>query len=206
LIEVEIDNHSFSAHVLPQMAKLSFAKADQSVINKVSDAFEGEFHFDKIQSLLEKKPIVYLVTHGNTEKYQDKLDELYVSSIDIEIHSCPPGDYVIEVNDRSKKYLDTGWQAIRSRSPLLKNLWNISSFESEIPSDLGGQIAVEYENTISIWSFEKFGSSLALRAPADLPMSPHIDKVEVYKQKDAWVFKMKVNDHIDRSNNAAKNG
>lgn len=189
LIEVETDTHSFSAHVLPQMAKLSYARADENVAAKILGEFDNLFDSDKLVDLLGKKPIVYLITHGKTDPYEKLLEELNIEVIDIEIHTCPPGDYVLSVADKSRVYIQTGWYAFRSKSPLLKNLWNISNFEIDMPSDLAGKIPVEYDNNISIWSFEKFGSSLTLRCPADLPMSAEVDKVEVFKQKDSWNFK-----------------
>ena len=159
VVEVEIDHHSWSAHILPQLTKLSYAKSDDRSNKTIVEAFSEYFEKEELLNLLTKTPDAYLVTHGSSQEAESHLRDLDIQALDIQIHKHPPGDYLLQVIDRRDDYEKTGFIVRRARSPIFRNFWTADASSIQLPITLQGEIRISLDSSSAIWAFEQSGNS-----------------------------------------------
>jgi hypothetical protein len=189
VVEVEIDHHSWSAHILPQLTKLSYAKSDDRSNNTILDSFSEEFEREDLLNLLANAPDAYLVTHGSSRDAESHLRELDIQALDIQIHKHPPGDYLLQVKDRRDDYEKTGFIVRRARSPIFRNFWTADASSIDLPRDLQGEIRISLGLSTAIWAFDQSGNSLTFRPPTNLEIPENLETVISYRQRNAWALK-----------------
>jgi hypothetical protein len=194
IVEVESEVHSFSAHILPQLAKMSYARSDERSIKTILDAFKDILNLDNLLSVLERKPEAYLAMHGSSEKYLDNLKEINIHSLDFQIHKQHFGDYILEVNDFRSHYESESFIVRRTKSPLFRNLWAVESGAPQFPDDMT-EIRITLEGQTSTWGMTSLNSGVIFRSPAELPIPETLEIVKAYRQRDGWGLKWeKVNE------------
>lgn len=196
IVEVESEVHSFSAHILPQLTKMSYANADQRVIKKISDSFKNEIPPESLLEVLIKKPVAYLAMHGSSAKYLDNLNEINVQCIDFQIHKKPPGDYILDVIDYRTEYEPIGFLVRRIKSPIFRNLWTADSSAPRFPKELN-EIRITLNGQSANWAVNTLDGSSTFRAPADLPIPENLEIVKAYRQKDVWALKWEFNENYN---------
>lgn len=189
VVEVEIDHHSWSAHILPQLTKLSYAKSDGRSNKTILKSFTNEFKREDLLNLLIKSPDAYLVTHGSSKEAESHLRVLDIQALDIQIHKHPPGDYVLQVLDRRDDFEQSGFVVRRAKSPIFRNFWIADSSSLDIPATLEGQIRIMFGSSTALWAFDQSGNSLTFRPPTELQITSEIDTVLSYRQRNGWTLK-----------------
>ena len=201
VVEVEIDHHSWSAHILPQLTKLSYAKSDDRSNNTILESFSKEFSREDLLNVLSNSPDAYLVTHGSSKDAENNLRELDIQALDIQIHKHPPGDYLLQVIDRRDDFEKTGFIVRRAKSPIFRNFWTTDSSAIDLPSSLEGQIRISLGSSTAIWAFDQSGNSLTFRPPSNLEIPKEIETVVSYRQRNVWALKW-----VPQSGNNHDNG
>jgi len=183
LVEVEIEGHSPSAHILPQLAKLTFASSNSEVLNHFVDHFSDSHNVKDLEIALSNKPEVTLVIHGTSNGFQAELDQLGVTSFDIEIHSFPPDEYILEVFDRAENFIDTGLICSRSTNIATQYVWVLPNIDGLPYVQLNQNIEVKVAETSSIWRIEHKKNNYLLRQPSDIQSLNGVTKVAVYRHR-----------------------
>lgn len=184
LVEVEVEGHSPQAHILPQLAKLTYATANELVLEFFIDNFGNEHNLSNIEIALQQKPEVVLVIHGSSSSFQSGLKELGVSSLDLEIHAYPPDEYILEVVDHEENYVDTGLTCSRSLNLATQYIWILSKVPGIEPNQIGGKIQVRIGNSASFWGIKATKSDYLLRQPPDIQSLSGVSKVAVYRHRN----------------------
>ncbi len=183
LVEVEVEGHSPSAHILPQLAKLTFASSNEEVLGHFVDHFSDSHNVKNIELALSGKPEVTLVIHGSSDGFQTELNKLGVTSLDIEVHSFPPNEYILEVFDRAENFIDTGLICTRSSSIATQYVWVLPNIYGLPYEQLNQNIEVRVDNTSSIWRIEQKKSNYLLRQPSDIQSLNGVTRVSVYRHR-----------------------
>ena len=189
LIEVEIEGHSPQAHILPQLSKMIRARAGESVSKLILEAFEDEHPRGDLEFAVSHRPEVTLVIHGSSKKFEDRLSELGVYALDIQIYSYPPDDYVLEVIDREENYIETGQKCRRSLNLATRYVWSLPKIDN---LDLGaesGKIEVRVGAESSFWDIKINRSDYLLRQPTGIQSLDGIDEVFVLRHRNICSLK-----------------
>lgn len=183
LVEVEVEGHSPSAHILPQLAKLTFASSTDDVLRCFVDHFSESHNVMDLELALSNKPEVTLVIHGSSDSFQAELNKLGVTSLDIEIHSFPPDEYILEVFDRAENFIDTGLICARSSNIATQYVWILPHIDGLPFEQLQQNIEVRVADTSSIWRIEQKNTNYLLRQPSDIQSLNGISKVYVLRHR-----------------------
>lgn len=184
LVEVEVEGHSAQAHILPQLAKLTFATSNELVLEHFVNHFGNDHNLLNIEKALSQKPEVVLVIHGSSSEFQDGLKELGVSSLDLEIHAYPPDEYILEVVDHEENYVDTGVICSRSSNMATQFIWILPKVQGIEPNSIEGKIQVRIGNSASIWGIKATKSDYLLRQPPDIQSLSGVNKVAVHRHRN----------------------
>jgi hypothetical protein len=180
LVEVEIEGHDVSGHILPQLTKLSYAEADQGNIEFIEGKLSPMIAPDLISSALASRPEVILLVHGSSSSYSEKLKTLNVQTIEVDIYCCPnvvDGPILVTRDGRSS--LIQLNVIARRAGPQMPTLWSIHEFPVEKFAIQAEQIAVVVAGTSSFWGVTAQGDGLILRAPSNLPIDRFPDIADV---------------------------
>lgn len=189
LVEVEVEGHSPSAHILPQLAKLTFASSNDEVLDHFVDNFSDSHNVNDLENALSHDPEVTLVIHGSSESFQIELYKLGVTSLDIEIHSFPPDEYILEVFDRAENFIDTGLICTRSSSIATQYVWVLPNIEGLPYANLNQNIEIRVGDSSSIWRIEHKKNNYLLRQPSDIQSLNGITKVAVLRHRSFMSLK-----------------
>ena len=190
LVEVEDDTHPFRRHVLPQISKMTYASADEKLILRINERIAPGVEREKIEEALSRKPKVFLIVHGSSEKFNAEISELGVEAIDIDIHesTSQPNEYVLMVRDRTSKLIDLECLAQRSNNPITKFCWTInSSLLQELFKDKS-RVQVDLYEKRAIWGVSSVPGGLIIRQPSDMS---HVDSTfiaRVFFDKESEVI------------------
>jgi len=184
LVEVEVEGHSAQAHILPQLSKLARARSNDSVLKLIIESFSNDHKVEELESAISYKPEVTLIMHGTSEDFQNKLNELAVYSLDIEIHSYPPGEYVLEVLDRQENYIDTGQICRRSMNLATQYIWSLPKIEHLQLTTTGNQVEVCIGTEISFWYIKTNRTDYLLRQPTGIKSLNGVSDVYVYRHRN----------------------
>ena len=184
LVEVEVEGHSAQAHILPQLSKLTHVTSNEATLNFFIENYCDSHSVDDINRALKYRPEVVLVIHGSSEGFQDGLKELGVSSLDIEIHSFPPDEYILSVLDREENYLDTGVTCSRSSNYATRFIWSLPKIDRLDLANLDGKIEVSILSSSAIWGIRPTKSDYLLRQPPDIQSLQGVSKVAVYRHRN----------------------
>jgi hypothetical protein len=200
LVEVETPNDSFSAHILPQLSKLKFARSDEIIFNYIRNSFADINNLDLLEKSLKQIPEVYLVMHGSSESHKESLKTLGVNVIDIEIYTNPPSDYILKVFDKSEEFINLGVVAKRSPNPLTRNIWILPDFSRVINEKLDKSLLIEFNGESSTWGASSTNEGHLLRQPDGLESLKNVNSVSVLRHKDNQVLRFIDNTfHNERS-------
>ena len=183
LVEVEVEGHSPSAHILPQLAKLTFASSNDEVLGHFVDHFSDSHNVKDLELALINEPEVTLVIHGSSDSFQTELSKLGVTSLDVEIHSFPPDEYILEVFDRAENFIETGLICVRSSSIATQYVWVLPNIDGLLYEQLGQNIEIKVADTSSIWRIEHKKNNYLLRQPSDIQSLNGITKVAVLRHR-----------------------
>jgi hypothetical protein len=183
LVEVEVEGHSPSAHILPQLAKLTYASCNDEVLSHFAHYFGDIHNVKNLELALSIKPDVTLVIHGSSDGFQRELNKLGVTSLDVEIHSFPPNEYILEVLDRAENYIDTGLICTRSSNIATKNVWVLPNIEGLPYEQLNKNIEIRVGEASSIWRIEQKTTNYLLRMPPDIQYLNGVTKVSVLRHR-----------------------
>jgi hypothetical protein len=184
LVEVEVEGHSAQAHILPQLSKLARARANDEVLKRLRDSFINEHTLQNLELAISYKPEVTLAIHGSSENFQSKLNELGVYSLDIEIHSYPPDEYVLEVLDREENYLDTGQICRRSSNLATQYVWSLPKIEHLNLTTMDDKVEVRVGSEMSFWDIKTNRTDYLLRQPTGLKSLNGVNEVYVYRHRN----------------------
>jgi hypothetical protein len=183
LVEVEVEGHSPSAHILPQLAKLTFAMSNDEVLGHFVDHFSDSHNAKDMERALSTKPEVVLVIHGSSDGFQLELKKLGVVSLDVEIHSFPPNEYILEVFDRAENFIDTGLICARSSNIATQYVWVLPTIEGLPYDQLNQNIEVRVNEESSIWRIEQKKNNYLLRQPSDIQSLNGVARVSVLRHR-----------------------
>ena len=184
LVEVEVEGHSAQAHILPQLSKLTRASCNDEVFKLLMDSFSSEHNELNLAEAINYKPEVTLVIHGSSEKFQSKLNELGVYTLDVDIHSYPPDEYVLEVLDREENYLDTGQICRRSSNLATQFVWSLPKIEFLDLTTMDEKVEVCVGTEISFWDIKTNRTDYLLRQPTGLQSLNGVNEVCVYRHRN----------------------
>jgi hypothetical protein len=184
LLEVEVEGHSPSAHILPQLTKLKFATSNQSLLEYFVGKFGEEHDPHLIEQALSFKPEVVLAMHGSSSSFQEKLKELGVTSLDLEIHTFPPDEYILEVIDYEENFVDTGLICFRSTNAATRFIWILPAISGLTASNGEGKIEINVDGSSSVWGIMSTKTDYLLRQPPDIQSLSGINKVSVYRHRN----------------------
>lgn len=186
LMEVELEVHGASSHVLPQLMKMTMARADESLVASLS-ARTARFDRAEIAAMTAGRADVFLVMHGSSARLVDRAEQLGVHVLDIDIHEHPVDDYVLTVQDRRPFNLKTDCVIERSRGSLLKNIWVLRGPGAVDLLEVD-HLRVEMGEYVAHWRATTTQEGVLLRAPSDLPIDPAVDRSDVYVTRAGTVF------------------
>ncbi len=173
LVEVELEGHSVKSHVLPQLSKLCRARGDERLAQQLIDSGLSQMSLEQVSEIVVKRPKVFLVTHGSTVAYSEKLLDLGVEALDIDIHTHPPNDYLLEVRDRTTRFIALDCIARRNTRSLTPYLWTVVG---AMPDSVlaKSRVRVEVDSVAATWSLRAASDGIILRQPTDLPLGPEV--------------------------------
>ena len=189
LVEVETPNDSFTAHILPQLSKLKYARSDEVIIKSIRNSFSDLDNLELLEKTLMEIPEVYLVMHGSSESYKESLKTLNVNVIDIEIYTNPPTDYILKVFDKSDEFINLGIVAKRSSNPLTRNIWILPDYSRVINEKLDKSLLIEFNGETSTWGASSTMNGHILRQPDGLESLRNVNSVSVLRHKDNKVLR-----------------
>jgi hypothetical protein len=184
LVEVEVEGHSAQGHILPQLSKLVRVTANEEVSKRLIDSFGNDHSLENLELAILYRPEVTLVMHGSSEHFQGKLNELGVYSLDVEIHSYPPDEYVLEVLDRDENYLDTGHICRRSSNLATQFVWSLPKFEHLNLTTMDSKVEVCVDSEMSLWEIKVNRTDYLLRQPTGLQSLNGVNEVYVYRHRN----------------------
>jgi hypothetical protein len=182
LVEVEVEGHSWSAHILPQLGKLKHANFSNMRSNdrrKLLEKFEGLLPNDLLLKALDQKPEVYLAIHGSSQSAIDKVNELRVHAVNLAIFSCPPNDYILLVESRIPDVPTLTASAHRDKNPMFGNLWKINN--QKIASFLQGtkRALVEAFGVQAYWPISISADEILLSPPSNINIADQLTEATV---------------------------
>jgi hypothetical protein len=170
LVEVELDTHSFTSHVLPQVSKLARARGDSYLAAALQEriAVLREASRESIETLLSREPKVYLVTHASSLRARDRLNQLGVHQLDVEIlrNLDAPNDALLLVEDHTVDLRELPERAVRSTSPLTRRAWTLHLADPDTLPWVSSHVSVASEGTETIWRATRTSDGLILMEPA----------------------------------------
>lgn len=182
LVEVEVEGHSWTSHILPQLSKLKRATSTnmrRNDLKKIETKFLPEIDQKLLTSALEMKPDVYLAIHGSSISSRDRLSELEVHTHDLTIYSSPPNDYILlsEPSFISPPILRS--VANRHANPMFRNFWIIR--DQHLASTLAGRnsVLVEAFDERGYWTYTVTGEDVLLSVPSTMLVDASIRKCSV---------------------------
>ncbi len=178
LVEVELETHSFTSHILPQLSKLIRARSDDKIDRELQRKIGTEVDLEQISRATFADPEVILVTHGSSEKYATKIAALGVKRIDVSIHSSDsePNQHILIVQDFGTTLRDLGVTAKKSMNPLTPNCWTVESAELARRLDGDHEVVVVLDGNSARWHISPFETYVILRQPTN--MSEHSSRFE----------------------------
>ncbi len=173
VVEVELEGHSVKSHVLPQLSKLCRARGDERLAQQLIERGLSQMSLERLSEIVVQRPNVFLVTHGSTLAYSAKLADLGVEALDIDIHAHPPNDYVLEVRDRTSRFVALECVARRSVRSLTPYLWTVVG---ELPASVlaRSHVRVEVDSLAANWTLRVASDGIILRQPTDLPLGQQV--------------------------------
>lgn len=184
LVEVEIEGHSAQAHILPQLSKLTHVISNEATRDFFIENFPDSHSPEDIELALRQKPEVILVIHGSSESFQTGLKTLGVSSFDVEIHTFPPDDYILNVLDREENYFYTGLTCSRSSNYATRFIWSLPKIEQLDLAKMDGKIEINILSSTAIWGIRPTKSDYLLRQPSDIQFLQGVTKMAVYRHRN----------------------
>jgi hypothetical protein len=187
VVEVELDVHGFGSHILPQLSKLTHAVAEEKFIREAHKLINPNENFELFSRSFERRPDVFLVIHGESKEYQDKLEKIGVESIDVDVlvSANQANEYLLVAHDRTTILKDLHVKIERSSNPLTRNCWVISE---ELPSDLnsiGDGVLVSADGQLSRWAVIKSAKGAILRQPSELSVLESIFVANVHYDSES---------------------
>ena len=171
------------------MAKLTFASSNEEVLTHFIDHFSDSHNAKDLEIALSNEPEVTLVIHGSSESFQTELNQLGVTSLDIEIHSFPPDEYILEVFDRAENFIETGLICTRSSSIATQYVWVLPNIEGLPYAQMNQNIEIRVADTSSIWRIEHKKNNYLLRQPSDIQSLNGVTKVAVLRHRSFMSLK-----------------
>lgn len=195
LVEVEAEEHSATAHVKPQLAKMGYAQARGSARAMIEGAFDY-LTAGELATALAGKPVVYLVTHGKTPVNDEDLRTLAVRSIEISIFHGGPNDYILSVEDGSERLVAIEGGAHRLTSQMLKGIgiWHLRAHS--LPGD-PDRIAVDFDGTRAVWGCTRTSDGYLLRMPTQLTDGSAATEARAYLDPDEIVLVLHTSEEIN---------
>ncbi len=180
LVEVEIDNHSFPAHVLPQMGKLAKCDDGLSWVDDFAAKLRSGLELSTIREIFSASPSAVLVTHGASAEYEVQLDRLGIECIDFDIFQAVegPADYLLEVFDRQNSLRNLGIEANRMQG-LGSAYWRLSARISDLFAE-GVRPIVHWAGFTAQWKILPFGGEECLVCPSEISLSPSPANLAVF--------------------------
>lgn len=169
LVEVEIDTHSFTSHVLPQVNKLTWARGDSVLAATLAGQSSILEHqsLDSIEGLISVRPSVFLVTHGASTRARDRLNRLGIHQYDIDIlrNLDSPNDAQMIVTDHTIDLRALPSPALRSTSPLTRQAWTLQLESIDALPWISTHAAVTYDGMQATWRARRTSDGLILSQP-----------------------------------------
>jgi hypothetical protein len=180
VVEVELGNHNFHAHVLPQMSKLAHCDDGLAFVEKFASLPTVDTPVSELLDIFSSKPSAILVTHGSSEHHSVSLERLGVQCVDLDVFECieGPNDYILVVNDRRTHLVPLPVIAVRRTYPWEMN-WEVSG---DIPDAMfkDAQIIVHLGGTVAAWRRTKIGETQYLISPSDLAIDTGSNQRRVF--------------------------
>ncbi len=170
LVEVELDTHSFTSHVLPQVNKLTWARGDVTLAANLLDNLTvlAGATVETVETLLSRRPSVYILTHGSSTRARDRLNRLGVHQLDVEIlrNMDAPNDALLVVQDLTVDVRELPEVAVRSNSPLTRRAWTLHLTYPDTLPWVSTHVSVTCDGTETIWRANRTSDGLILLEPA----------------------------------------
>ena len=168
VVEVELGNHNFHAHVLPQMSKLAHCDDGEAFAEKFAQKLSNMITSTQVREVLSTKPAAVLVTHGSSLEHSVALDRLGIECLDLDIFECieGPNDYILSVSDRRSTLTKLPAHATK-RIGFWSTHWEVTgSIDKKILHE--NQVIVHFDGTVAAWRVAEIGGAQFLIHPSDL--------------------------------------
>lgn len=194
LVEVEVEGHSFSSHILPQVTKLTFAESSAKLADQLVHLLPS-IPSAKIRTSLAFRPEVFLVMQGTSRKEEERLRKLSIEVLDVEVLKAPdkPNEYALRVVDRTIRLRELSVEATRDTSPMTRNFFRIADLSLQNLLTVDGKIAVQVRGTWAEWPATLQSDEILLRQPSGISIPEHdvdsINRARVFvDDENAIVF------------------
>lgn len=173
LVEVEIEGHSFSSHILPQLTKLTYAESSAKLARQLIGRLP--LSVEKIRAGLAFRPAVFLVIQGSSLSEETRLRKLGVEVRDVDVLKAPdkPNEYVLVVVDRTIRLRELGVEAIRDTSPMTRNFLRIADLSIASLVTDEHKIVVQVVDTWAEWAVSLQADEVLLRQPSGISSEAH---------------------------------
>lgn len=192
LVEVEVETHSFSHHILPQMLKMTRASADEALAEAVHAKYLSHHDLEEVARMMWKSPRVFLVMQGASSLYDDLLSVHGVDQVDIDVYSSKeaPNEHILEVRDRSVAWQLLEGAATRSQSPLTPTLWVLRG--GSLPAALleCNTVEVLLGDSRSLWYASRAQGEVLLRQPTDLVGDGAVKAARMYWNEENSILRL----------------
>jgi hypothetical protein len=179
LLEIELEEHSFSNHVLPQLGKLRRAESSEKLVKALCDQIP-DLPKTTIRKALAHRPQVFLAVHGTSTPHTEKLTKLGVEvrNLDILKASDAPNEYILVITDPTVRRRRLPHLATRSTSVVTRNIWKFNGNDLTTLMTNEDKVEVEFRGFRSFWSATRVQDGMLLRQPNLISDSrPEIDEM-----------------------------
>lgn len=169
VVEVELEGHSFSSHVLPQLGKLKEAESSPKLAAELIRRLP-HVPAATIRTALSHRPAVFLVIHGSSRYSEARLTKLGVEVRDVDVLKAPdkPDDYILIVTDPTVRRRELLVIAERDTNPMTRSTWKVAATEIAGLATADNKIEVEVLATRAFWSVTVVQDGVLLRQPSGL--------------------------------------
>jgi hypothetical protein len=179
LVEVEVEGHSWTSHILPQMNKLKLSNVGNLKANKIHKFFTDHFSEIEIEKAMSSDPAVFLAIHGSALGGKDRLQQLGVEAVELDVFSSPPNDYILVLKELIEVGVDIETIARKATNPLFPRFWKITNAELLGKLSNAKSVLVNFDGKVGYWDCMTDGQAVTISQPSQMELNPQTQEAKV---------------------------
>lgn len=179
LVEVEVEGHSWASHILPQMNKLKLSNVGNLKINKIHSFFKDQFTETEIANAMSSDPAVFLAIHGSATGGKDRLQQLCVEVVELDVFSSPPNDYILVLKEVIESGQEIETIARRATNPLFPRFWKITNADLLGKLSSATSVLVNFDGKVGYWDCMTDGQAVTISQPSQMEINPNVQEAKV---------------------------